>query len=46
MPLQCDFRKLVDSAESILAQQVDAMVKAQATFNALLAQAFAPHGSL
>ncbi len=46
MPLQCDFRKLVDSAESILAQQVDAMVKAQATFNALVAQAFAPHGSL
>ena len=46
MPLQCDFRKLVDSAESILAQQVDAMVKAQATFNALLALAFAPHGSL
>lgn len=46
MPLQCDFRKLVDSAESILAQQVDAMVKAQATFNALLAQAFAPDGGL
>lgn len=42
VPLQINFRRRVEAAESIIAQQVEAMAKAQATFNALLAQAFSP----
>lgn len=40
------FGELINSARSVQAQQQTAMMQAQATFNALLAQAFAPHGSL
>lgn len=40
------FGELINSARSIQAQQQTALMQAQATFNALLAQAFAPHGSL
>ena len=40
------FGELINSARSVQAQQQTAMMQAQATFNALVAQAFAPHGSL
>lgn len=40
------FGELINSARSIQVQQQTALMQAQATFNALLAQAFAPHGSL
>lgn len=40
------FGELINSARSVQAQQQTAMMQAQATFNALLAQAFAPHGGL
>lgn len=46
MALQRDFVKLAEEAQSIATLQTEAQLKAQATFNALLAQAFAPHGSL
>ncbi|MGI9217451.1 MAG: restriction endonuclease subunit S [Hydrogenophaga sp.] len=42
LPLQEAFRGRVWAAESIQRQQNDALAKAQATFDALLAQAFAP----
>lgn len=40
LSLQQAFEQRVQSAESILNQQADALVKAQATFNALLGSAF------
>ncbi len=40
------FGELINSARSVQAQQQTAMMQAQATFNALVAQAFAPHGGL
>jgi type I restriction enzyme S subunit len=40
------FGELINSARSIQVQQQTALMQAQATFNALLAQAFAPHGGL
>ena len=46
MALQRDFVKLAEEAQSIATLQTEAQLKAQATFNALLAQAFAPHGGL
>ncbi len=46
MDLQLRFGEQVDRVQSILSQQSEAEAKAQATFNALVAQAFAPHGSL
>ena len=46
MALQRDFVKLAEEAQSIATLQTEAQLKAQATFNAWLAQAFAPHGSL
>lgn len=42
LPLQEVFRGRVEAAESIQRQQIDALAKAQTTFDALLAQAFAP----
>lgn len=42
LALQQAFESHVSAAESIASQQTAAMLKAQATFNALLAQAFAP----
>lgn len=42
MSLQRQFLERVQAIESILTQQADAIEKAQATFNALLAQAFSP----
>lgn len=44
--LQEDFKVKAEAVESINAQQLAALERAQATFNALLAQAFAPHGGL
>ena len=40
------FGELINSARSIQVQQQTALIQAQAAFNALLAQTFAPHGSL
>jgi type I restriction enzyme S subunit len=40
------FGELINSARSIQVQQQTALMQAQATFNALLAQAFAPRGGL
>lgn len=42
VPLQEVFRGRVEAAESIQRQHIDALAKAQATFDALLAQAFRP----
>jgi len=42
MALQRQFLERVQAIESILVQQANAIEKAQATFNALLAQAFSP----
>lgn len=44
--LQAVFAQRFEEVSSIARQQTDALAKAQATFNALLAQAFAPHGGL
>lgn len=44
--LQEDFKVKAEAVESINAQQLAALERAQATFNALLAQVFAPDGSL
>lgn len=44
--LQAVFVQRFEQVSSIARQQTDALAQAQATFNALLAQAFAPHGSL
>jgi type I restriction enzyme S subunit len=42
LALQNEFRAQVEAIESILRQQTTALAKAQSTFDALLAQAFAP----
>jgi type I restriction enzyme S subunit len=42
LDLQRQFKKQAEAAESIKVLQLEALAKAQATFNALLAQAFSP----
>jgi len=44
--LQREFELRAESAESILRQQSEALCKATATFDALLARAFDPAASL
>lgn len=46
MHLQDQFNARSDGVKAIMSQQQAALEKAQATFNALLAQAFAPRGGL